>query len=1202
MGPWQKALYITTGGLTALVVGAPLTSAVSAEIDPPMATVTGVVFEDHDNDDRQEKDEPGIAGVTVSDGAQIVVTDNMGKYSFETSTDRRDTDLVFVTQPAGYSVGVDEFMTPRFYRNLGQLSDGVTKTANFGLRKDERSATGGFTFGNVADPHVNAQLSEQIAEINSTDQDLAFIQVSGDLTNNASDSEFAFYKNGAAASNVPVWPAVGNHEYAGGSGYSVRINNYRKNVGPEWYSFDYSNRHFLVLENNGAAPFAEQLEWAKADLAQNMTRKKHLVVLTHQPMNVPFGSSEVYDEYGDLLEQYKAELILVGHEHSNDVEPNSAFASTAKHIQTVSSSYTIDNAPRGFRYVHMDNKTFENPFRLYGAEKDLTIVSPAPKSSVPLDKFPGIQINAYDTTDAPVSARYRIDTGAWQDLASTGEFTWYAALPATLRKPVGDHTINVEVLDEAGRTWKKNATFTLTNEKAIKPVAGEDWAQHHGNEQHSGVSEDLINPGQRLAWSYRTEGTYLTGSPVIVDGVVYSGTRDENGDGNAAVHAVKLATGKKLWSYTVPASIHGSIAVSNGTVFAPTLRGELYALDATTGELTWKSSPEAAPEPYNQRTYGYYGVTVADGKVLFPYQTRHGEASRGLLVALDEQTGERIWASPMAGSTMSDGTPAVSDGRVYVGSQDGSIVIAYDLKTGEKLWQGTDTLGGWQDGVPSAADGRVYIGSNNGVVARDGATGDVLWSYTSSHPSLVNGGATPAAATIKGNTVYMAFPSGAVTALNATTGAVQWDRLLPGSQYRGGSFTSPALTGNTLFVGANSGGFYALDARTGQPMWEQNIGTWVSAGPAVSGNTVVVGAFDGNLYAFTPGGTPAKAWPVVTGKVTNKDGGVPVADAGVLVVQDGNIIGTTSTDANGNYRFGIEAGPGTYTIQSSQLGFATSAKEVEVKATGATGIDLEIATVSVDASIGKRITSGGLVEGTLGDVVIENKHLAMTIAKAFSDPQLAPSSFGKVIDMAQTGKPDNLDWINLPYVGSAEPLTGNAWQQLQVISTKVEITENSGEKAVVKVTGASSEIPGLNVVTTFTATPDDEFITAESVFTNTTGAALPVWLGDAMDYDTAGSHSRTAGFPAVTSGGPFSQAPDASRWIGQSGDDTQTYGLIYDDASGPFVGYSQSNFTMSKFKVTIDAGSSFTLSRKIVDASHEGDADKFDVLDRIAGK
>ena len=1191
----HKILYAVTGGLAALVLVVPLTGALADAVDAPSATITGTVFDDRDNDGRVDNNETGLTGVSVSDGLQTVITDKQGRYSFGTDTERRDVDLVFITQPAGYSVGTDDNMTPKFYRNLGALAPGDAREVNFGLRKDKASESGGFTFGNVADPHVNAQLPEQIDEINSTRQDLAFIQVSGDLTNNATDAEFEYYKASTAKSKVPVWPAVGNHEYSAGATYAARINNYRKHVGPEWYSFDYSDRHFLVLEDNGAAPFAEQLEWVKADLKQNVGKGKHLVVLTHQPMNVPFGSSSVYDEYGKVLEQYGAELILVGHEHSNDVEPKSDFAGTAKHIQTNSSSYTIDNSPRGFRFVNMNNKTFDNPFRMYGAEKDLTIVSPAPGTAVPLDKFPGIQVNAYDTTDAPVKAQYRIDgKGGWRSLKSTGEFTWYSDLPGGTK--IGKHTVEVQAFDKTGASWKGTSKFTLTNEKAIKPIAGTNWTQHHGDASHSGVAEDVISAGQRLAWSYRTEGTFLTGSPVIVNGVVYAGTRDENGDGNSALHAVSQTTGKKLWSFPVPSSVHGSIAVSDGLVFVPTLRGTLFAVDARTGKQVWRNDPGAAPEGFNQRTYGYYGVTVAEGKVLFPYQTRHGEASAGLLVALDVKTGKRIWASAMTGATMSDGTPAVSDGHVYVGNETADRVVSYNLQTGALEWRGTEALGGWQDGIPSAADGRVFIGSGNGIIARDGATGATLWSYRSSSPSLVNGNATPAAAAIRGNVVYMGFPSGEVAALNATTGALIWKRLLPGSQYRGGSFTSPALSGNTLFVGANSGSFYALDARSGQPLWQQNLGTWVSAGPAVSGNTVVVGAFDGNLYAFTPGGTSAKPWPAVTGKVTKKGTGEAVATA-VTVVQNGTAIGSTSTDAAGNYRLALEKGAGTYTVQSAQLGYATAAKEITVDDNGVSDVNLEVSPVNVDASIGKRLPSG-LVEGGPGDIVIENKHLAMAIAKVYDDPQLTQSTTGKVLDMAITGQPDQLDWINLPYVSTAEPLGGSSWQQLQTRSTDVQIVENTGEKAVVRVTGTSAEHPGLKIVTTYTATADEQFITAATTFSNDSAAALSVWAGDAMDHDGAGSRSAVAGYPVITGGGPFSQVPNAKRWIGQAGTgpDNQTYGLVYSEDSGAFTGYSQSNFTMSKFKLDLAAGAGHTITRKIVVASNGGATDKFAVL------
>jgi outer membrane protein assembly factor BamB/predicted phosphodiesterase len=1196
----RVALYAGTVALGGLVVAAPVSSAVGEALDPSSAVVSGTVFEDRNGNDSFDSGEPVLAGVSVSDGAKIAVTDENGRYSLETPTERRNTDIVFVSQPAGYSVGTDEFMAPRFYRNLGALAKDEKRTADFALTKDTKAEQSNFTFGNIADPHVNAQLPDQIQEINSTGQELGFIQVSGDLTNNATDAEFNNYKAATALSKVPVWPAVGNHEYSSGTGYANRINNYRNHVGPEWYSFDYGNRHFLVLENNGSAPFDEQLEWAKQDLATNVGDKE-LVVLTHQPMNVPFGSQHIYDQYGALLEQYKAQLILVGHEHSNDVEPDSAFAGTAKHIQTTSSSYSIDNSPRGFRYVSMTDESFENPFRMYGAEQDLTITSPADGSSIPLDGFPGIQANAYDTTDAPVKAQFRIDGGNWRPLEATGEFTWHSELQGDLRKP-GKHTVEVQATDANGASWNKTSTFTFTADKAIAPAKGADWSQHHGDQGHSGVTTDKIDAGQRLAWSYRTEGTFLTGSPAIVNGVVYAGTRDENGDGNSALHAVDQATGKQLWSYTVPSSIHGSIAVSDGTVFVPTLRGSLFAVDAASGQLKWQDDPEPAPEGYNQRTYGYYGVTVADGKVLYPYQTRHGEAKQGLLIALDVKTGARIWASPMSGSTMSDGTPAVADGRVYVGSQTADRVMAYDLATGKALWTGAATLGGWQDGIPSAGNGRVYIGSGNGIIARDGATGKTLWTYRSQHPSLVNGNATPAAPTIAGNTIYMAFPSGAVTALDATTGAVLWDRLLPGEQYRGGVHSSPALSGETLFVGSNNGNFYALDSRTGQPLWQHNIGTWVAAGPAVSGNTVVAGALDGNLYAYTPGGTAAERWSVISGTVTNTATGEPAAGIGVQVMRDGAVTGTTTTGADGQYRLGLENGPGTYTVQAAQLGSATASKQVEVVAGQSPAVDLQLGPVNVDASTGKRLI-GPFAEAGVQDIVIENKKLALAISKVFNDPQLNQSTVGKPLDLAVTGQPDQLDWINLPYVASTEPTGGNAWAQTQVRTEAVEIVENTGERAVVRATGTSAEHPGLTVTTTYSANAEDQWITAKTEFHNTSGAALPLWVGDAMDHDGTGQRSGVAGHPVINTGTAASYEP-TGNWIGQTGTgaDQQTYGLVYTPESGKFTGYGFRNWIMSKFQVEIPAGGSHVLERRIVVAPNGGAENPFAVLDQLAAQ
>jgi outer membrane protein assembly factor BamB len=251
-----------------------------------------------------------------------------------------------------------------------------------------------------------------------------------------------------------------------------------------------------------------------------------------------------------------------------------------------------------------------------------------------------------------------------------------------------------------------------------------------------------------------------------------------------------------------------------------------------------------------RRSYSYYSPTVAGGRVYWAYQTRHGKASTGLLTALDPNTGAAIWEAPMTGNRMSDGTPAVDGGRVYVGEQLTDRVVAYDAATGQRLWvSATNPDGGSQDAAPTAAAGRVFIGYSNAVIARDAASGAELWVHRSSGPGW--GDSTAAAPAVAGGTLYMGFPDGRVTAMDVASGAVLWSVRLPGRPYHGGVPSSPAVSGNTLYVGSNNGHLYGLDRSTGAERFRYEIGAWVASGPAITGNTLLAGAWDGNLYAFT---------------------------------------------------------------------------------------------------------------------------------------------------------------------------------------------------------------------------------------------------------------------------------------------------------------------------------------------------------------
>jgi len=57
--------------------------------------------------------------------------------------------------------------------------------------------------------------------------------------------------------------------------------------------------------------------------------------------------------------------------------------------------------------------------------------------------------------------------------------------------------------------------------------------------------------------------------------------------------AVNQDIGAVIWDTPLPSSPYGAATVTNDVVFTTTLKGELYALDATTGAILFKSAMSA---------------------------------------------------------------------------------------------------------------------------------------------------------------------------------------------------------------------------------------------------------------------------------------------------------------------------------------------------------------------------------------------------------------------------------------------------------------------------------------------------------------------------------------------------------------------------------------------------------------------------------
>jgi len=91
-------------------------AAITVAAGPVMAaaagnTVSGVVYESRSGGTQRAAGDPGIAGILVSNGRDVVKTDAVGRYALPID----EESIIFVIKPTGYAVPVDEQMLPRFY-------------------------------------------------------------------------------------------------------------------------------------------------------------------------------------------------------------------------------------------------------------------------------------------------------------------------------------------------------------------------------------------------------------------------------------------------------------------------------------------------------------------------------------------------------------------------------------------------------------------------------------------------------------------------------------------------------------------------------------------------------------------------------------------------------------------------------------------------------------------------------------------------------------------------------------------------------------------------------------------------------------------------------------------------------------------------------------------------------------------------------
>jgi outer membrane protein assembly factor BamB len=359
-------------------------------------------------------------------------------------------------------------------------------------------------------------------------------------------------------------------------------------------------------------------------------------------------------------------------------------------------------------------------------------------------------------------------------------------------------------------------------------------------------------PGFKALWSFQT-GAAIWSTPAIQDGVAYTGSDDGN------LYAVDASNGEMKWKVSTQGLVRSRPAIAGGFVYFASDDGYLYGVEQHAGKPAWRTDignvldrehPGLSPAPTGY-DYLQSSPVVAHGQVYV------GSAD-GNVYALDAATGRINWMYQTGEKVRA--TPTVDNGSLYVGSWDKTF-YALDARTGKELWK--TPLGGQVQTTALVADGTVYCASRKAsVVALDANTGKIKWEYdygtnmwVESSPRIYNG------------ILYIGSSGGMViVGLDSQSGELY-------SRFYANSFhwSTPGIANDTLYIGGvgspkmgGKGGLFGLKLVDGkftiqvkydlvflaEEMAESSgIMRGVASSPVIVDGVIYFGALDGRLYA-----------------------------------------------------------------------------------------------------------------------------------------------------------------------------------------------------------------------------------------------------------------------------------------------------------------------------------------------------------------
>ncbi len=445
-----------------LPVGLLLATLVPAAADAaPWQNATGTVYLDSNQNAQKDASEPGLEGIRVSNGRDVVVTDPAGRYTLPVD----DDTILFVIKPSGYRTVIDELNIPRAYYihkpNGSPKLDfpGVLPTGplpasiDFPLYKVEEPAAFDVVFFGDPQPRDQKEIDyiahdvvEELSGVNA-----AFGVTLGDILFDDL-SLFDSFNRTLSHIGIPWYNVIGNHDinYASETD-ELSDETYERVYGPPYFSFDYGSVHFIAVDDvhwlregdkklyrSGLSE--EQLAFIENDL-KHVPQDRLVVAMMHIPLvrSTPWIEPR-REKLLRLLESREHCISLAGHTHHHehvlmDAQDGWKGAKPHHHIINVTvcgawwsgkpdehgipHTMCADGTPNGYTIMHFDGQKYLLDYKAARRGKDEQIRITAPEVVTLADAAKTeFRANAFNAIPG-ATVEFRLDEQPWQLMTKT---------------------------------------------------------------------------------------------------------------------------------------------------------------------------------------------------------------------------------------------------------------------------------------------------------------------------------------------------------------------------------------------------------------------------------------------------------------------------------------------------------------------------------------------------------------------------------------------------------------------------------------------------------------------------------------------------------------------------------------------------------------------------------------------------------------